>query len=502
MATRSGEFEIKLHVPDDRLGAVRAAVMRGAAERTRLRARYFDTAEGDLASNRVALRLRQEGPFWVQTAKAAGGNALHRLEDDVPFEAAEGIEPVLRRHRGSDVARRLSQALGGIGRKADAKLVETWRTDVDRTARRLVAGGTVVELALDTGSIRAGRRRAGVQELELELKQGQPAAALELAQQWCEVHGLWLDTASKAARGQQVAAGRHMAAPTGFELPPLKRKTDSMQLARALVSAALDQVIGNAGEIARGQFADEHVHQMRVGLRRLRTALRELDRIEPVADARDRQALANAFRALGAHRDAAHVQPLLVAQMRADGGPALHMDAAQAAAPDPVQAVRDRELQHVLLRLLAVAVDDSRRAALNAAATRAAMRARLQALFRAIVRDAARFDALTQEQQHKLRKRFKHLRYLCEFTQSLFRADAAAAAFVGELKPVQEALGHYQDLWIASEYWKKRSQDDADALFALGWLQARRRQEAQRCAKACKRFARRARPFWGGTVRG
>ena len=45
-----------------------------------LAARYLETADGDLARARVALRLRLEGDAWVQTLKAEGRVALQRLE--------------------------------------------------------------------------------------------------------------------------------------------------------------------------------------------------------------------------------------------------------------------------------------------------------------------------------------------------------------------------------------------------------------------------------------
>ena len=39
---------------------------------------------------------------------------------------------------------------------------------------------------------------------------------------------------------------------------------------------ALQQVLGNSSEIAEGTGTEEHVHQLRIGLRRLRTALRQM----------------------------------------------------------------------------------------------------------------------------------------------------------------------------------------------------------------------------------
>ncbi len=64
------EFELKFQIDPASRAAVEAAVARGRSYRTRLRARYFDTADGALAAHRIVLRLRKEGGQWTQTAQA------------------------------------------------------------------------------------------------------------------------------------------------------------------------------------------------------------------------------------------------------------------------------------------------------------------------------------------------------------------------------------------------------------------------------------------------
>ncbi|MDZ4359907.1 MAG: CYTH domain-containing protein, partial [Variovorax sp.] len=98
------EIEFKFCIPPDRLKAVEAALRRGAVVRTRLQARYFDTADQRLVADGMVLRLRKEGRRWVQTVKAAGDNALHRLEHNVDLgtgAAAPAIDPA--RHAGTPV---------------------------------------------------------------------------------------------------------------------------------------------------------------------------------------------------------------------------------------------------------------------------------------------------------------------------------------------------------------------------------------------------------------
>jgi inorganic triphosphatase YgiF len=486
------EFEIKLHVPDESLAGVRAAVSRGAATTPRLRARYFDTGDGRLAAARIALRVRQEGRRWVQTAKAAGDNVLHRLEEEVALEPGEPPQPVLRRHAGTPLGERLAQVLGGDGARADAQLVELYRTDVSRTTRVVTTGTTTIELALDVGRIACGRRGVRVQELELELKSGSRAAAIELAQQWCERHGLWLDTLSKAERGQRLARAAEPVAAVGFQAPALRKTMDSAALLRAVVGSALDQVLAHASELAAGSQDAEQVHQLRIGLRRLRTAAREFAGLEAFVDDAQLQVISQAFRALGAQRDLTLVQPQLVAQMRAAGGPALALEDAQA--PEPAAVVRSQDLQAVLLHLLGWLSEDAP-AALDAKHTRRGVERRLNKLLRRTLRDASAFGQLPVLEQHALRKRFKRLRYLGEFVATLY-PRGRHQTFIDELKPVQEALGALQDLRTAAAFWSERTGRDPQAWFAVGWLRAR---EAAACAAseaALRRFAKRVRPFW------
>lgn len=87
------EIEFKFCIPAGHLKAVEAALRRGAVVRTRLQARYFDTADQRLVADGMVLRLRKEGRRWVQTVKAAGDNALHRLEHNVDLGTGAAAPP-------------------------------------------------------------------------------------------------------------------------------------------------------------------------------------------------------------------------------------------------------------------------------------------------------------------------------------------------------------------------------------------------------------------------
>ncbi|MDP3248080.1 MAG: CYTH domain-containing protein [Polaromonas sp.] len=179
------EFELKLEIPPARLASVEAALRRGMTRTQRLRARYFDTADGALAAQGVVLRLRKEGRHWVQTAKAPGSRPLERLEHNVALGARTAPLPELSRHDGTPVGECIRQALNKHQPDAASPdLTLVYQTDIVRLTRTVRARGALVELALDQGHIAAGNRTLPVRELELELKKGPATGAVALATTW------------------------------------------------------------------------------------------------------------------------------------------------------------------------------------------------------------------------------------------------------------------------------------------------------------------------------
>lgn len=485
------EFELKFQVPADRAAAVEAAMRRGKVEETRLQARYFDTADGALAARQLVLRLRKEGRRWVQTAKGPGKGSFDRMEHEVPLTGRARPQPDLHRHDGEPVGRCLREALGDD----DAPLECVLETDIGRLSRVVHAAGTAIEIALDRGALRARGRSLPVLEIEFELKEGSGAGVVELAGRWCEAHGLWLDPLSKSGAGRRLAAGDGTV-PAAKGLPPQLQARSAAGFAAAVLHAGLQQALDNARELAAGTGSDEHVHQLRVGLRRLRTALRELRDLPAIAELRGavEPALGALFHVLGQHRDLSTLVPRVQRQLAAAGAPELRW---QPALPDLGAAVRAPEVQAAWLQVLA-AIGQLEAAPQETAGTlkevRKLVRARLARLHGQLRRAGRHFEALEPEQRHEARKRLKRLRYLAEMAQPLF-SRRRIEAYLGELKQVQDALGAYQDHAVAQSLFQAHAKDEPGSFFAAGWLAAREPALVADCAKACRRAAK-ARPFW------
>jgi inorganic triphosphatase YgiF len=493
---RMTEIELKFQVPPERRERVRAAVAgrATAARPMRLQAAYFDTDDGLLAAAGVALRLRREGARWVQTLKASGADTMTRLEHNVPrverSAALPALEPSL--HQGTPAGQRLAALLAS---RPDAVLGCRYRTDIRRTLRTLRRHGARLELAFDQGEIVAGQASLPVCELEIELLDGSPAGLLAVAGEWVLRHGLWLDTRSKAERGTLLAERRANAPPRKACSVRVTAGMDAAAARRVVLAECLQQVAVNASAVASGEFAEEHVHQLRVGLRRLRTALR-LFATEGEADPMQ-EAAAGLFRALSAARDQAAIGGPLRAQIAA----AMSASAPLLAPPalplgetaDPALAVRDPAAQRLLLDLMAAALLPAPGAAAAPPVETVAV-AVLDRWQRQLRRDARRFASLDDASRHRLRKHVKRLRYGVEFMRGLFGVRKTER-YLRVLAALQQSLGDLNDAGVAHAALQAAPATEPSVAFALGWLSARREALAAACAPALAAFAAAKKPW-------
>ena len=492
------EFELKLEIPLDRLSRVEAAVREGKADRQRLQARYFDTADGALAKRGIVVRVRKEGRRWVQTAKAPAKGLLNRLEHNVNLVKPAG-NPLpladLSRHTGTPVGDQILKALELAPESDFPGLVLLYETDVWRLSRSIEVAGSVLEIALDTGRVACGAQSMPLRELEIELKQGNPEDAVQLARDWCARHGLWLSAITKSMKGQQLGRGDAF----GPVVPAAATKFDSQagsgEITEAVLQSCLSQVIGNASEVASGSSNDDHIHQLRVGIRRLRTALRELPALTEGIDAAWEPPLVEAFRALGQHRDSSHVLQSLQPHIEAAGGPAVKAEQPDGDIADPALAVRSPAFQDALLGMIGfLHAAKPKKGALGNKAAKKVLRQRLKKVRFQVEKDGSNFLALDEDRQHQVRKRLKQLRYLAEFVTPLF-PSRRCKKFIAGLKPVQEALGLYNDELTALQAYRDLTASDKRAWFSVGWLTARRTPNARVCWQELETFAK-VRPFW------
>ena len=495
------ETEVKLHVDAGRRGRLLDALGHRRIRQSALSAIYFDTPDLLLSRHRFALRLRNEDGRWGQTLKGGKAGAADRLEHEVPVDpdgSSAGVPQLdLERHRESTVGRELRALLR---RHKNPSLGESCRTEVTRLHRLLRARGAVVEWALDEGEVTAAGRSQPISELELELKSGDPASLFALAHDWETLHGLWVDPVSKSERGALLVKHEPFRAAVKARPPAWSAKEtralDGDAMLRGMVACCLAQILPNAAEIARGSHDPEHVHQLRVGLRRLRSVARGMQPFATRLPAGWEPSIMPVFDALGDARDK-HVQSTAVAPRLRKAG-ALVADLggpSEEEAKALQQLVRGGGFQGMLLRLLSCAerpVDEAGRGDTGSGIEHLVRQ--LGKLRRQVTRDAGRFDELPFAQQHMARKRLKRLRYLAGFAAPAFDGDDVEA-WMDKASQAQDHLGEHIDLALAANRFASLAETDPGAGFAAGWLRAKADASTRAARKSLERL-RGAKGFW------
>jgi triphosphatase len=482
------EIELKFQVPAAARAGVRRALATASARTAHLRAIYVDTTDQRLAAAGLALRLRKEGRRWVQTLKGRGDGVMQRLEHEVARPLQRGtpaIDPGL--HAGTPVGDALAALLAD-----GAALLPRFRTDVRRVQRRLHGGGAAIEVAFDEGRITADGRALPVCEVEFELLAGTPAALVALAERWTRRHGLWLDVRSKAERGHRLALGEERAAVTMAAPPVMPGGATPAQAIVAMLNSALAQLLPNMAEVAAGDGAAEHLHQARVALRRLRTALRLFATwsADPALAAELEGRCGETFARLGAARDVDALAATLLPALAAAGAPPLSL-APPADAEEPAAVLREPSFSATLLRVLQLALAEPGAISSTLADAAGAV---LKPAWRELLADSASFAGASPPSQHRTRRRLKRLRYATEFLLAVLPAKPARRA-LDAMRQTLDALGAYNDVLVASTLFERQIGRHPQAWFALGWLAARRERLLRKAARRLRALAREPR-FW------
>jgi inorganic triphosphatase YgiF len=491
------EQEIKLAVPADTRKAVADELTGLGAQRIRLCARYYDTPDRQLARCDVSLRLRLEGRHWVQTLKQAGQDSVTRVELNHPRTAPQ-----------LDLSVYAGTPAEGIIRQLKGELGLRYETNVWRLKAELRTPDGVAEAAYDEGTICAGDLELPLHELELELMSGTVDTLFTLAKAWTARHRLVLDARSKAERGDRLAkaAAAILAAPdadratvrqsqietywapTMASRRVLSPRATPSQALDVVTAECLDQVVRNAtalsgidGELSMTAINAKHVHQLRIGLRRLRSAWRLFKGWAPLPGDDAQKAAADFFGQFGQARDSDVLNETVVPLLSAAGMQPVDLgssgegvDAATVAASAPFQGW--------LLELLAwnVGLRDSASAIpspvvavpLRPAKLEVPVVRRLKKWHKELVEEGSRFHLLEDEARHDLRKLAKRLRYGLSFTESLFDADHVKP-YLKSLATLQDVLGNINDLVVARETYRELSATQPTAWFAVGWLSAK-----------------------------
>lgn len=171
------------------------AIRDGSRKVRHLVSTYYDTQELTLKEHGIAYRVRDKGDgsfeATVKTQKQSAGGLSERLELNLPLAEAQ---PVLDGFAALGLGFELSE-LAPCGVQA------LFTVDVQRITYILDYAGAVCELAIDKGAIRCGEKSDSIDEVEIELLEGEVQALLELKERIAAAVTLRAEERSKFARG-------------------------------------------------------------------------------------------------------------------------------------------------------------------------------------------------------------------------------------------------------------------------------------------------------------
>ena len=464
------ELEIKLAV-DKRADAARGLpkFLRGdelaPPVTRRLRTIYFDTPSHDLRSHQVSLRVREVDGAWRQTVKSETrikGGLSHPYEVEVDVA---GPEPDLRAITNARLRKRVRKIIGV------KPLKRVFETDVRRTTQ-LVSGtdGSQVEIAFDDAEIKTAKDNLQFTELELELKRGQPNSLMEVVRLLAENNvPIRPSNHSKAERGYRLLLKEN-----DVELKPKKLKPSGIVAGqkasdafRSIVQSTVAQILHNWCIVLHGSDP-EGPHQLRVGIRFLRTLLRAF---RPAIDSDELRQLERDLRDLAL--TVGELRDLDVLSLEVVG----KLDRPQALANGFEELVKDLVARRERLR--ATVRDVLRSPPMQTLQIRLALlpdqldwehvgsakrpgkrkvesvaRIALDKSWRRARLPAKRIDKLSIEERHDLRKKLKSLRYTVDAFSPLYK-QGKCRRFIRKLKELQNLFGYLNDATRAGQLYDR-----------------------------------------------
>lgn len=459
------EIELKLALPAAAWPQLaRVALLRTVQpSRQRLHNIYYDTDDLELRRSRIALRLRNASGRWLQTIKCAApsqGGLSSRPEWEHPFARHFDFSPVDL----PEVRQRL-EAL-----KTQGRLQPIFETNFERRQWRLETRHGAVLVMADRGTIRAGKREAALCELELELDGGTPADLFEIAAQLAQELPLRTENRSKAQRAYALHFAEAPAV-VRAAASPLQMDMSLDQAIHAVVSECLAHMQDNEAGVLESDDP-EFVHQMRVGLRRLRAAFKLFRPAlpHPLPDTLARQ-LRHAGSVLGAARDwevLAHelIAPHLSrASAHRDGLRTLHalaLDHAHTARERARAYLNNGEHGRLVIALMHFMLDCPIQTDRSLTAFAAKRLRRLEERVRELAASVREDDI---DSLHALRIGIKNLRYAREFLKPL--APPQLEPSQREMTRAQSTLGYLNDLGQAGPHLLSCADNDPQRLAAV-----------------------------------
>ncbi|WP_024514057.1 CYTH and CHAD domain-containing protein [Bradyrhizobium sp. Tv2a-2] len=450
------EIELKLVVDPEQLAgfneaSIIAANARSKGSRKHLKTIYYDTPEQKLRRQGLTLRVRQSGTRFTQTVKTES--------DDDPLTRGEWEASVPS--TAPDVALAAPFIPAKLRDDLERHALEpVFTSDIHRHQRLIDLPSGTVEVAFDHGLLNAGERALPVNEIELELKAGSASAIYELALRLAEHGPVRPSIQAKSERGFDLAEDAPPTAPKPRKLrldPSVPLDDVFAQILRACLHHLLQSL--PAAEDGRDV---EGVHQLRVALRRLRSALHLMRSVGSLSKL---ELLRSEAKWLASNLSAAREWDIFQSQTL----PAIAKGCPSVAGFDTLDEVAEKRRSAAYRQVRGVLSD--RRCATFVLSLGAWIEARgwrsdiapenlselaepaiafaqrtLSAQYAKVLKRGRHLKSMGPEQRHRLRLAVKKLRYGTDFLLPLCGQGKSVKRFRDRLIELQEELGSYNDM--------------------------------------------------------
>lgn len=458
---------------------------------------YFDTPDLNLRQHDANLRVRHLGNTWLQTLKAGDSSAIGGLYQRQEWESRiSGPNPNLASLRA--LIRKNTPWTSLLRSKSlEHNLKPIFSSEVTRTVweLRLPSGDEIVS-SLDDGRLECNGQMLNISEFELELKSGKLAHLVDFALTLQQDIPLVIGSMSKAERGYALLQPQAATAVKATALN-LSRQMSPAQAFVEIASNCLVQIKANQdGALQRSDA--ESLHQLRIGLLRLRSAIKAFrgKLLLPQALHQDITWLASQ---LSEARDwdvlSGSTLPELMRQVPNESGLFLLRHAVEEKTHETHKKIfsvgLDPRFTKLVLELTRLVQEGGLIAQQDTSRRLLTLSRKLITRTHKRIQKRSQPQGVDQKARHLLRAAVKTARYECEFFQSICKRSKP---YIKALSVLQEALGRQNDALIADkllqELEKQPGNNSGGAEFARGYLIKQAEGEEISMRKVLKTFAK------------
>lgn len=194
---------------------------------------YYETDDNFLRKRRMGLRIRSFDGKYEMTLKTEG-NVIAGLHQRPEYNVSLSEPALSLALLPEDIWPQNCDLV-----ELQSHLKPLFSTDFIREKWLVTYESSEIELALDRGDIKAEALSEPLNEIELELKQGEVSDVLAFAQRLSELGGLRLGSQSKAARGYRLSQPQALPKIKAFSIVSTAPKSTVEQALTQTIEAAL-----------------------------------------------------------------------------------------------------------------------------------------------------------------------------------------------------------------------------------------------------------------------